>query len=57
MIVRLFNGSIENSSTMSDLRKRKVETEDDKSSEKQTASGTESDHVRKHFTLFLVNMG
>lgn len=42
---------------MSDLRKRKVETEDDKSSEKQTASGTESDHVRKHFTLFLVNMG
>lgn len=42
---------------MSDLRKRKVETEDDKSSEKQTASGTESDHVRKHFTLLLVNMG
>lgn len=37
---------------MSDLRKRKVETEDDKSSEKQTASGTESDHVRKHFTFF-----
>lgn len=30
---------------MADLRKRKVDTEEDKLIEKQTASGTESDHV------------
>lgn len=41
---------------MSDLRKRKVETEDEKSSEKQTASGTESDHVRTLTHIFICRL-
>lgn len=43
--------------TMSDLRKRNVETEADVSSDKLTASGTESDHVSEFWRFMYKLVG